>query len=583
MSLIWVLERVATLLTGSANPIRELGDSANIYIEKKEANKPLFNNWVSFPWKNVHAVNRLKKSEFGRQMITEILFLGRKLQKVNMMAEFPGVPTLPGFSKTPERQWAPKPVSEEDWVQGKHALRLEFLDSPRTTLVIGNPSNRTIRVGNQRQVQCGGYASYVNLTQDYRALEESQEFHLGHRVKHFRGLKPLELKKASAKWATPNALVADALKEPLTQKPDPKILYGLLGEGPAYKEEIGKRPLAYHLETAPNLKSIEQDDRDEVRDQKKFRGQEWNRYETVYRVEAVGIDFANVFDAKTGKLVPSTGAKYGGEGNMAGAPNQTPVLSTDSPQALFEVRAKDFSMITNEGGANDATASIICATPAFVLCGMTNPNDEGDVPEFYSESSAFNWSIGGIEKADDDNFFAVRNKKNLTNNWNNILPRSPLEFSVAELPIADYGIFGSKSISYQDKKLAGLELFAREGLLLGSGVKKPNNIWSTGFFLGKDHIKLSKDSKDRNGGSVGSSILIDGLKLSIESGDHQENKYASLDISPKDIDLTVMNEKGITGVRIENNQVTIWVKGKKVYTFDGEGGRETSGAIQYRV
>ena len=68
-------------------------------------------------------------------MITELLFLGQKLKKVNMMAEFPGVPTLPGFSKTPERQWAPKPVSEKDWAQGKHALRLEFLDSPRTTLV----------------------------------------------------------------------------------------------------------------------------------------------------------------------------------------------------------------------------------------------------------------------------------------------------------------------------------------------------------------------------------------------------------------------------------------------------------------
>ena len=73
------------------------------------------------------------------------------------------------------------------------------------------------------------------------------------------------------------------------------------------------------------------------------------------------------------------------------------------------------------------------------------------------------------------------------------------------------------------------------------------------------------------------------MKLSIESGDHQANKYASLEISPKDIDLTVMDEKGITGIRIENNQVTVWVKGKKVFIFDGQGAGEPKGTIQYRL
>jgi hypothetical protein len=582
MSLFRVLEGVASLLTLSANPTQRSGDSANIYIEKKEKDKPLFNNWVSFPWKNINAVNRLKKSEFGRQMITEILFLGRKLKKVNMMAEFPGVPALPGFSKTPERQWAPTPVSEENWTQGKHALRLEFLDSPRTTLVIGNPSNRTIRVGNQRQVQCGGYASYINLTQDYRALEESQEFHMGHRVKHFRGLKPLELKKASEKWNNPKDLVDAALAEPLTQKPDSKILFDVVGEGIRYKDEIGKRKLAYHLDSTPGSKLPEQDSRDEVRDTNKFRGQEWNRYETVYRVEAVGIDFEKVLNEKTGKLESSQDARYEGEGNMAGAPNQTPVLSPDSPQALFEVRAKDFSTIAYKGSPNAPTASIICATPAFVLCGMTNPNDKGDVEQFYSESSAFKWSKGGKETADGDNFFAVRDKKNLTKNWNDILPLSLSEDSVPELPIADYGIFGSGAISHNEKKLAGLELFGREGLLLGAGKKNTTkNMWSTGLFLGKDHIKLSKASK--NGGCAESSILIDELKLSIESRNQHADKYASLDMNPKIIDLTVTDEMGITGVRIENNQVTVWVKGKKIYTFDDKGAREPAGTIQYRV
>jgi hypothetical protein len=519
-------------------------------------------------------------------MMTEILFLGYKLLKVNMMAEIPGRATLPGFSKTPERQWSPDPINEKGWQSGKHSLRLEFIDSPRTTLVIGNPSNRTIRVGNQRQVQCGGYASYVNLTQDFRGLEESQELHLGHRLKHFRGLKPLVLKKARDKWGSNSQDLEDqVLKQPLTQKPKKGFLKGFFN---TTDDLVGGRSLAYSLELDKGKKHPEQDDRDEIRDDKMHRGQEWNRYETVWRLEAVGMDMNSVLtdDGNFVDMLQSP-PKYS-QGTMKNALNRTPSLSPDSPQALLEVRAKEFSNIGKESTSAN-TASVICAAPTFVLCGMKNPNDyigkdsknlAGDQLSYHSEASAYEWLKGGEEEAEADNFFAIRNKKDLSKNWSDIQPvLDPI------LPIADYGIFGCEKINYNNMTYSGMELFGREALILGSGAKMANKEeWKSSLFLGENHLKLSNKVVGDDGETKKDSrILMDNYKISIRAVDTKSRNEGVLDIMSELIDLTVTGPKGITGLTIKEGELTIWVNGERVHVFNKDGSRDTRTDTIFRV
>ena len=492
-------------------------------LKFKDSNTtPLLCDWVSFPWGDTDAVKALSQSEYGMEYIGELIYLSNRLSKVNKMSEMPGKTRLPGRMKWPERFWAEKPVSEKDWKSGKIGLRLNFSESPRTNIVIANKSDRTIRVGSRREVHLGSVEASFNLSQRYIATEELAHYHLAQTVYHYACKKPINWdQKGKVKDAFSNT-------DPAEHTTDYKHAIEVFGETEMPDE---------------GCSSPDKPNRDVSRSDK-FPTQVWNRYEGVVRWEAVDTE------------ENSSGGSYGHD--LQGYTDKTPVFKDDSPEALFEIRPAEFNVGDH--------AAIIMATPTYVLCGMSNPGTE----DYSLNKTAGKWSAK-TEDSSGDNFFAVRNKKNITENWKKTQPKE----DAVTPDTADFGIIGGNGCVYSladggekpgDQK-TGMELFGSNVVSIGAGWKNEHR-WTSGLVLGTKVVELRHSKENDDNGESLISMKSELLEL--------RNKVASLEsmirMDKDGITLQVGdNTATATKIRIGKDLIDFYINGKYIAQFNSSG------------
>jgi hypothetical protein len=175
------------------------------------------------------------------------------------------------------------------------------------------------------------------------------------------------------------------------------------------------------------------------------------------------------------------------------------------------------------------------------------------------------------EKPAEDNFFAVRNKKNITENWKKTQPQN----DAVTPDTADFGIIGGNKCVYTlvnggespANNKAGMEIFGSDVVSIGAGLKAKSR-WTSGLVLGTKVVELRHSAKNDDEKESLISMKSELLEL--------RNKVASLEsmirMDKDGISCSVFpGDGGPTKIDIDKDAVEIYVKGKLIGRFTEEG------------
>ena len=616
-------ELLVRSLAGNLGSASFRGYNAKVaYVPKTQspdgATVDYLHEWVSLPLHDPGFRRVFTYHEDSIPHLTNWLFMNERLQKVNMMGDVPGMSSASWRNTISFKHHDPEPVSHEDFTTGKVHLGITFNDSTQWKYRFPAKTFRTVTMGGITNLHLGGADVYVNTEQTVRHHEELLESVNSQVVFHYRSRRPVvrddlkntqgarnslyEISAQSKAWKS-TGLSKDDLQNYIKEIGDAKT-QAARDKGDSV---IGNIPLSVFKKIPTgiwdNTKSLKNisldeisktwDDRDDLRDTQKPRSQVWYRYEGVVRWEAVQTDPTKVFNKNSYQELESSRYKEGNNafsGKKLNSPTETqdfknPALTKNSPQVLLEIRPQDiqpggkktydgldFDKIKSTAG--DDQAKLIMASPQFIFVGAENP---GTI-ESNSEATAYKWSgnssknelmIGPVLPANElthdtatipENIFAVSAKKDIKNCWLNALPEKP-PGSENKAMKSHFGILGGEKLV---NGKSGLELFGREALLLGSGIKPQNIKWTSSILLQPTGIILEtkgKEEKDDNYTMI--SMLNHILSL--------QKKVDTLE------SLITMNEKGITlsvnttKITIAEDKISFEVKGEDVGEFSKEG------------
>jgi hypothetical protein len=496
-------------------------------------------NWVSFPWEDAEALRLLKQSQIGTEHIGELVNMANRVRRANNIWNIPGRDQFPSsLVKKRYTLWSSKPVSAEGFKNSEVGLKLQFNESPVTNLIIGNKSGRTIKVGTSRLLHMGDADEQIYLSRQYTGVEDTAQYHNSHAVYHYACNPVVDYSTPKSPVDKKNLLISQSEKGAHTlsrTKELSNILTGFLDE-----------KILSNAAFIPELNG----DSDVKR--KKTRSQVWNRFAGVVRYEAVTV---------MPHTIPVTGdGKYyranSGVVDWADSKN-APKFKDDSPEALFEIRPAEFT--------SEEKAAIIMATPTYVLCGMSNPGTD----EYSLNKTAGEWSAE-TEDSSGDNFFAVRDKKNIKENWKKTQP----EKDAVTVHTADFGIIGGKDCVYAlvnggespANNKAGMELFGSDVVSIGAGLKHESR-WGSGLVLGTKVVELRHSEKNDDEKESLMSMKSELLEL--------RNKVASLEsmirMDKDGITLQVGGKEKGTEIKITKDKIAFKVQGADLGHYSSAG------------